>query len=76
MFGKLKLLFHVWTRHLKKKQTQSLLPTGAFVDLQEAMWSSLLMAHGRRVEMVGVKWEEVQRQREHGVPFLQVGAVR
>lgn len=22
----------------------------------------------------GVNWEEVQRQREHGVPFLQVGA--
>lgn len=24
--------------------------------------------------MVGAKWEEVQKQREHSVPFLHIGA--
>lgn len=76
MFRKLKVLFYVWLLHLKKNKTNSLLLTGGFVDLQEAMWSSLLMPHGRRAKMVGENWEEVQRQREHGVPFLQVGAVQ
>lgn len=31
---------------LKKTKNNSLLPTRGFVDLQEAMWSSLLMRHG------------------------------
>lgn len=44
------------------------------MDLREAMRSSLLVPHGIIVKMVGVNWEEVQMQREHSVPFLQVGA--